>query len=61
MKRKKSTRTLWYENWWAGEDLNAVSNGNTSDQKNKSRGDREASVRWAARQPRGGVIRRMLG
>ena len=51
----------WYENWWAGEDLNAVANGNTSDQRSRSNRDRDAAIRWAAGQPRGGVLRRLLG
>lgn len=60
--KKSGTSRAWHDNWWAGVDLDAVANGDTSDQKSRSTRDRESSVRWAAQQrSSGGFLRKLLG
>ena len=63
MPKQKSDRSdrPWYENWWAGTDLDEHRR-DVSRQQALSRRERDDARRWASRnKPRGGAIRRMLG
>jgi hypothetical protein len=51
----------WYENWWAGADLDEHRR-DISDQRALMKRERDDARRWAgANRARGGVLRRLLG
>ena len=59
--KKGKAGTPWYENWWAGADLDEYRRS-TADQQGLSRQERDDARRWAAtNKPRGGVLRRLIG
>ena len=60
-KKQSGESRPWYENWWAGADLDEHRR-DVSRPQMLSKRERDDARRWAAaNKPRGGVLRRLIG